>query len=75
MILPTKHIRPEQSILGVGAVLLAQLRRPMTVTALWEAVKTDDRVGTYERYILTLDLLYMIGAIHFSEGLLRREQK
>ena len=75
MILPTKHIRPEQSLLGVGAVLLAHLRRPMTVTALWEAAKTDWRVGTYERFVLTLDLLYAIGAVGFTRGLLRREQQ
>ena len=75
MILPTKHIRPEQSLLGVGAVLLAHRRLPMTVTALWEAVKADARVGTYERYVLTLDLLYAIGAVNFTGGLLRREQK
>jgi hypothetical protein len=75
LILPTKHIRTEQSLLGIGAVLLAALRRPTTVSALWEEVKSDARVGTYERFVLALDLLSAIGAVGFSAGLLRREQR
>ena len=75
MILPTKDVRPENSLLGVGAALLEQLRQPMTVTALWESVKTNSSVGTYERFILALDLLYTVGAVTFGDGMLKRGTK
>jgi hypothetical protein len=75
MILPTKHISADQSLLGVGAILLADLRHPTTVSALWDKVKKHPSVGSYERYVLTLDLLYALGAVAFENGLLRREAK
>ena len=75
MILPTKHISTKNSLLGVGAVLLTQLDRPRTVTALWERVRALPEIGIYERYILSLDLLYAIGALDMVDGLLVRSRQ
>jgi hypothetical protein len=72
MILPTKHISTRNSLLGVGAKILEQMYYPRTVTSLWNAVSTMPEVATFERFVLTLDLLYMIGAVEMDEGLLRR---
>ncbi len=72
MILPTKHISTRNSLLGVGAIILEHLYHPRTVSSLWNAVSTMPEVATFERFVLTLDLLYMIGAIEINEGLLRR---
>lgn len=79
MILPTKHLTPDRAILTVGARLLALLARPMTVSALWEEVSRvkgaafDSKfVLRYDAYVLTLDLLFLIGAIEFRHGLLNR---
>lgn len=72
IILPTKHISIRNSLLGVGAKVLEQLYYPKTVSALWNAVSTMPEVATFERFVLTLDLLYIIGAVEMDEGLLRR---
>ena len=72
MILPTKHISTRNSLLGVGAIILEQMNYPRTVTSLWDTVSTMPEVATFGRFILALDLLYMIGAIEINEGLLRR---
>lgn len=72
MILPTKHITVEDSLLGVGALLLENIKRPLTVSALWEKVRAKPEVSTYERFTLALNLLYMIGAIDFFQNKLRR---
>ena len=72
MILPTKHISTSHSLLGVGAIILEQLYQPKTVSSLWNAVATIPEVATFERFVLTLDLLYAIGAIEMEMGLLRR---
>ncbi|WP_347277783.1 ABC-three component system middle component 6 [Coleofasciculus sp. FACHB-SPT9] len=72
IILPTKHISIRNSLLGVGAKLLEHLYYPKTVSSLWNAVSTMPEVATFERFVLTLDLLYIIGAVEMDEGLLRR---
>ncbi len=73
MILPSKHISEEQALLGVGAVLLRNLDHPQTVTSLWDRVRDDQSVGTYERFVLALDLLHIMGVINLSQGILKRE--
>jgi len=73
MILPTKHVSFSHSLLGVGAVLLKELSHPLTVTALWDKVRSITGVGSYQRFILTLDMLYLLGAIELQAGLLRRQ--
>lgn len=75
MILPTKHIKPERSLLGVGSVILHNLNMEQTTTRLWERVRHTPAVGTYERFILALDLLYAISAITVEEGLIRRNDQ
>ena len=74
MILPTKHISTRNSLLAVGAIIIAHLSSPRTVTSLWSDVSTIPEVATFERFILVLDLLYIIGAIEMEEGLLRKRE-
>jgi len=73
MILPSKHISQNQALIGVGAILLGELNSPQTVTSLWEKVRANRAVGTYERYVLVLDLLYITGIISLTDGLIDKE--
>ncbi len=75
IILPTKHISTRYSLLGVGATILEQLHYPRTVSSLWSAVSTRPEVATFERFVLTLDILYAIGAIEMDAGILRRSRR
>lgn len=73
MILPTKHLPQERALLTVGAVLLAHLERPITVSALWQ--RFDGAVPpapTFDWFVLALDLLYTLGAVELRDGLLVR---
>ncbi len=63
MILPTKHIAAHEALIGAGALILQQVRGPVSLSGLWETVKSKPPVQTYERFILTLDMLHIIGAI------------
>lgn len=72
MILPTKHVSIRNSLLGVGAIILEHLNYPRTVASLWTTLSKNPEIATFERFVLALDLLYMIGAIELEEGLLRR---
>lgn len=78
MILPTKHIRPERALLTIGADILACLNRPMTVSKVWDRVREQrgKPVGVapvnYDWFVLALDLLFMLNAVTFENGLLRK---
>jgi hypothetical protein len=74
MILPSKHISEDQALLGVGAVLLNALQKPQTVTSLWEKVREHSAIGTFERFVLALDLLHITGVVTMSQGMIIREQ-
>jgi hypothetical protein len=74
MILPDKHVDLPHSLLGAGAVVLAHAVKPMTVSALWEAVRAAPEIRVYGRFILALDLLYATGALDLSNGLLTRRR-
>ena len=72
MIMPTKHIPAEQSLLGAGAVVFAELSQPCTVTALWEAVRDSRSVGTFERFVLAVTMLYTLRVVRFEAGVIVR---
>lgn len=80
MILPSKHLSQDRALLTIGAHLLALLSYPMTVSALWEEISRAKgaRAGLapalrYDAYVLTLDLLFLVGAIELRQGLLSRK--
>lgn len=78
MILPTKHIRAERALLTVGADILTCLKRPMTVSRVWDEIRkqSDEAVNvapiSYGWFILALDLLFITKAISFENGVLRK---
>ena len=81
MILPTKHMRTDRSLLGVGAELLQILERPMTVSKLWHEIrKRRNRIDSaapidYRWFVLSLDFLYMIQAVVLRRGLIERASR
>lgn len=74
MILPTKHISTQHSILGAGATVLKNIDAPQTVTALWERVRGIPEVGAYWRFILVLDFLFIVGVLDLADGLIIRRK-
>ena len=78
MILPSKHVSQDRALLTVGAVILRHLSHPVTVSALWEQMPRSARDQKappplrYDAFVLTLDLLFLIGALELREGLLVR---
>jgi hypothetical protein len=72
MILPTKHLRVEKSLLAVGADVLAMLRRPRTITILWDDIRSVSDGLSFEKFALTLAFLHAIGAVEFEDDLLKK---
>ena len=63
MILPDKHTRENESLIGVGAVIIQHLTADSYLSDLWDQLKNDPNVGTYDRFIHGLDLLFILGLI------------
>lgn len=69
MIHPTKHMSAEETLLGAGAVIFSEISQPRTVTGLWETVREAKAVGTFERFVLALTMLYSLRVVGLEGGL------
>jgi hypothetical protein len=80
MILPTKHVRTERALIGIGGELLDLLREPMTVSRLWDEVRERRTVAVpaapidYDWFVLALDFLFLVGAVESRRGLVVRAE-
>ena len=72
MILPDKNIKLEYSLLNCGALILDEIREPKTISLLWEQVKQKETLDNYEKFVLTLDFLFIINSIKLNDGFLER---
>jgi hypothetical protein len=75
MILPTKGVPPGRALISLGADILRLLTETKTVSRLWDdfrksKVTTTD--VTFDWFVLSLDLLFLVGAIEFDRGRVRR---
>ena len=80
MILPSKHLSQDRALLTVGSRILQNLNQPKTVSALWEELSNQGKKSPnstpylkYDQFILGLDLLFLIGAIELTEGIIKRK--
>jgi len=79
MILPSKHLSQNRALLTVGGRILQHMSQPTTISSLWEELPRQNSAGRndapplrYDGFVLALDLLFLIGAIEFQDGLLTR---
>jgi hypothetical protein len=72
MILPTRHIATEVSLVSIGARALAQLRSPRSINDLWLAMRDQAGVVTFDRFCLALTLLYTLGVVDLRGDMLHR---
>ncbi len=52
--------------------MLRDLSGPRTITSLWESCRRLPTIGTFQRFVLVLDLLYLLGAIELKGGMIVR---
>jgi hypothetical protein len=67
VILPSKHLPVERSLIGVSAIILRSLTKPATVSELWESA-SEGGIATFDQFVLGLDLLYALGAVDRFDG-------
>jgi ABC-three component (ABC-3C) system Middle Component 6 len=74
MIMPSKYLREDEALIGVGAALIPLVEKDGNLSALWESAKKVDAIGNFERFILALDLLYLLGLIDLRNNEIVRTQ-
>lgn len=73
MLLPTKGINPERSLLAVGSVILSMIDPSTTVSALWERYTSSNMLAknqpviSFDWFVLALAMLFTIQAIEWNE--------
>jgi hypothetical protein len=79
MLLPAKHVKIAESIVGFGSFVLSSLTEPQTIDTLWIkfiSIRDTDIYPAYQSFdnlILAVDFLYAIGAVSIdSKGRLSR---
>lgn len=76
MILPTKGLAVDRALLSVGGEVLRRLDRPTTVSKLWDQIRQRQssllEAIPYDWFLLSLDLLFIVGAVELEDGRLRR---
>lgn len=68
MILPNKYIQENHALIGLGATVLSHLSSEQSLSSLWESIKKLTTVNNFERFILALDLLFVLGLVDFKNN-------
>ena len=74
MLLPDKHLRLSESVLGFAGLVLSCLAKPVSFDQLWKRVKHQQDNGTWpathgaENLVLALCFLFSIGVIDVTYG-------
>jgi len=69
MVLPDKHIRFAESLLGLGALVLETLDAPKSIDAVWKEVHSRMQCGafpaahTFDNLVLSVDVLFAVRAV------------
>jgi hypothetical protein len=71
--LPNKYVPVEHSLVGLAAYLVAAIGQNDTVSSLWDRVRHDERVRTFDRFASGLTILFAGGLILLDQGILRRD--
>jgi hypothetical protein len=70
MILPSKHIRFSESLLGLGGIILSIIKEPKTIDEIWfkfSEINNDKKVfpayHNFDNVVLALNYLFIVGAV------------
>jgi hypothetical protein len=80
MLLPTKHLAADRSLMSVGSRVLSHLSMPSSVSELWHSMEVEQQERglhrvSFDWFLLALSMLYAIGKISFNGGVVARERE
>lgn len=69
--LPSKYVPVAHSTVGVAAFLIESLGANDTVSSLWDRVRHDERVRSFDRFANALTTLFAGHVVLLDKGVLR----
>tara|TARA_B110001469_G_scaffold119598_1_gene127318 strand:- start:7997 stop:8242 length:246 start_codon:yes stop_codon:yes gene_type:complete len=81
MILPSKHLAQDRALLTISGKILGEIAEAKTISTVWESFSRPKLADTpkpairYQRFVLALDLLFMMKLIDLRDGKLHRTDK
>ena len=81
MILPTKRLPEDRALLAIGADILLIAARPKTVSRLWDEIKqlrASRNIAAplpFDWFVLSLSLLFALGAVQLRDGRLYKARR
>jgi hypothetical protein len=73
MILPTRHIATNASLIAIGALILASLGAgSRSVSDVWVDLRDESGVVTFDRFCLAVTFLYTLGIVDHDGDRLRQ---
>lgn len=76
MILPSKHLPPDRSLICLGAEILSLLDEPRTISGLWTKFQLrrgdQSKRVPFDWFVLATSMLFVIGAVRLDRGRLKR---
>lgn len=75
--MPTKHIKTENALIGVGAQILEELIEAKPVSTLFHDIQlrrqnNDMATIHFDWFLLAIDFLFIVGAVRFEFGLIKK---
>jgi hypothetical protein len=70
--LPTKYVPIDYSLVGVASLLLEFAMPNDTVSSLWDRLRGNQKIRTFDRFADALTLLFTANVIYLQDGVIRR---
>lgn len=72
MIMPSKYIQEKDALIGVSALITPYVDNGLMLSGLWEVLKKESIITNFERFILALDLLFILGVVNIEDNIIKR---
>lgn len=77
MILPSKYLTTDKSLVGVAADISKLMSSDVTVSGLWELLCRERRKSgkedvSFDWFVLALDLMFLMGLVEMRDGIVMR---
>lgn len=77
MLMPTKHIKTENALIGIGSEVLALLDEHKTASRIFFDLQERRRANElstihFDYFLLAVDFLFSVGAVRFDDGVLKK---
>jgi hypothetical protein len=74
-VLPNKYTPISYSLIGTASHIFESMNINDTISSLWDRVREDDRIRTFDRFADALALLFAGSMVTLDRGVLRRSSR